>query len=135
MPNWDAIREEWETSEITFKDLAEKYSVKEGTLKSRRSREKWERNATKKDATISKKMQPKLQPKEPVIWSDDLTEKQKLFCIYYIKSFNATMSAIKAGYSPDTAHVQGSRRSEEHTSELQSRGHLVCRLLLDKKNH
>src|SRR5690625_6328465 len=24
-------------------------------------------------------------------------------------------------------------RSEEHTSELQSRGHLVCRLLLDKK--
>src|SRR5690625_7086308 len=27
-----------------------------------------------------------------------------------------------------------SGRSEEHTSELQSRGHLVCRLLLEKKN-
>src|SRR2546429_6131199 len=27
-----------------------------------------------------------------------------------------------------------SRRSEEHTSELQSRLHLVCRLLLEKKN-
>src|SRR5690625_6516454 len=26
-----------------------------------------------------------------------------------------------------------SMRSEEHTSELQSRGHLVCRLLLEKK--
>src|SRR5690606_41792958 len=26
-------------------------------------------------------------------------------------------------------------RSEEHTSELQSRENLVCRLLLDKKNH
>src|SRR5256884_4306480 len=26
-------------------------------------------------------------------------------------------------------------RSEEHTSELQSRLHLVCRLLLDKKKH
>src|SRR5690625_303491 len=26
-------------------------------------------------------------------------------------------------------------RSEEHTSELQSRGHLVCRLLPEKKNH
>src|SRR5690625_6436099 len=25
------------------------------------------------------------------------------------------------------------RRSEEHTSELQSRGHIVCRLLLEKK--
>src|SRR5439155_16604766 len=29
--------------------------------------------------------------------------------------------------------VAGKFRSEEHTSELQSRGHLVCRLLLEKK--
>src|SRR5437870_12272227 len=28
---------------------------------------------------------------------------------------------------------QNTLRSEEHTSELQSRGHLVCRLLLEKK--
>src|SRR5207253_3528210 len=28
-----------------------------------------------------------------------------------------------------------SDRSEEHTSELQSRGHLVCRLLLEKKKN
>src|SRR5690625_6095762 len=28
---------------------------------------------------------------------------------------------------------EGDLRSEEHTSELQSRGHLVCRLLLEKK--
>src|SRR5690625_3152424 len=28
----------------------------------------------------------------------------------------------------------GVGRSEEHTPELQSRGHLVCRLLLEKKN-
>src|SRR5690625_6744158 len=28
----------------------------------------------------------------------------------------------------------GPERSEEHTSELQSRGHLVCRPLLEKKN-
>src|SRR5439155_26511294 len=30
-------------------------------------------------------------------------------------------------------HPLGRNRSEEHTSELQSRGHLVCRLLLEKK--
>src|SRR5690625_4278079 len=38
----------------------------------------------------------------------------------------------------DTIRMTGSLidfRSEEHTSELQSRGHLVCRLLLEKKNH
>src|SRR3989442_4908400 len=29
----------------------------------------------------------------------------------------------------------GQTRSEEHTSELQSRPHLVCRLLLEKKKH
>src|SRR5687768_18227546 len=31
------------------------------------------------------------------------------------------------------AQLEGSFRSEEHTSELQSRLHLVCRLLLEKK--
>src|SRR3712207_9005692 len=30
--------------------------------------------------------------------------------------------------------AEGQRRSEEHTSELQSRQYLVCRLLLEKKN-
>src|SRR5207253_10127617 len=36
----------------------------------------------------------------------------------------------------ESATVEGgavAERSEEHTSELQSRGHLVCRLLLEKK--
>src|SRR3712207_8110030 len=31
--------------------------------------------------------------------------------------------------------VQAGERSEEHTSELQSRQYLVCRLLLEKKNN
>src|SRR5690625_6126795 len=35
---------------------------------------------------------------------------------------------------PRGVRAQIERRSEEHTSELQSRGHLVCRLLLEKRN-
>src|SRR5690625_5447369 len=35
------------------------------------------------------------------------------------------------GYFEKNA-IPNSRRSEEHTSELQSRGHIVCRLLLEK---
>src|SRR2546430_13375005 len=31
------------------------------------------------------------------------------------------------------SHMEGHRRSEEHTSELQSQSNLVCRLLLEKK--
>src|SRR5258708_29707055 len=34
---------------------------------------------------------------------------------------------------PDTKGIGKSLRSEEHTSELQSPDHLVCRLLLEKK--
>src|SRR5690554_7398740 len=34
-----------------------------------------------------------------------------------------------------TAELLDLLRSEEHTSELQSRPHLVCRLLLEKKKH
>src|SRR5690625_6186763 len=34
---------------------------------------------------------------------------------------------------PSSKKRKGAQRSEEHTSELQSRGHLVCRLLLEKK--
>src|SRR5690625_6715118 len=45
--------------------------------------------------------------------------------------------SIKDGTSFVETNVLGTfnlLRSEEHTSELQSRGHLVCRLLLEKKN-
>src|SRR3989442_8574443 len=35
---------------------------------------------------------------------------------------------------PKSARLSREQRSEEHTSELQSRPHLVCRLLLEKKN-
>src|SRR3712207_7754898 len=35
--------------------------------------------------------------------------------------------------APVGMHYQKRRRSEEHTSELQSRQYLVCRLLLEKK--
>src|SRR3989442_10867686 len=37
------------------------------------------------------------------------------------------------GHPAAAWHGEGERRSEEHTSELQSRPHLVCRLLLEKK--
>src|SRR3712207_8628757 len=36
--------------------------------------------------------------------------------------------------TPALAAFRGFLRSEEHTSELQSRQYLVCRLLLEKKN-
>src|SRR3712207_8704090 len=42
--------------------------------------------------------------------------------------------AVPAGDRQRPAAVHHPPRSEEHTSELQSRQYLVCRLLLEKKN-
>src|SRR5258707_3869891 len=42
-------------------------------------------------------------------------------------------SVIETKASMILQFIEGLRRSEEHTSELQSRQYLVCRLLLEKK--
>src|SRR5437660_7508607 len=42
----------------------------------------------------------------------------------------ATSAPNKA--NPKAPHAEAAVRSEEHTSELQSRGYIVCRLLLEK---
>src|SRR3712207_7090989 len=42
---------------------------------------------------------------------------------------------LSNGSGTNAVVVRGVDRSEEHTSELQSRQYLVCRLLLEKKKH
>src|SRR2546422_1099869 len=58
-----------------------------------------------------------------------------------LRAFTEVFGAIKTNYVEPvedkkliTEAING-MRSEEHTSELQSRLHLVCRLLLEKKKH
>src|SRR5207253_4548379 len=48
------------------------------------------------------------------------------------RSVRLSLSTISDSRT-DLAVLRLKDRSEEHTSELQSRGHLVCRLLLEKK--
>src|SRR5258708_14256518 len=62
---------------------------------------------------------------------EHLTNEIEKGAVAYIKKVDAMggmLRAIEAGF------IQGEIRSEEHTSELQSPDHLVCRLLLEKKN-
>src|SRR5690606_39716143 len=47
--------------------------------------------------------------------------------------FDASNIAISLNLLGDGTQIDGNSRSEEHTSELQSRENLVCRLLLEKK--
>src|SRR5690625_6409884 len=51
-----------------------------------------------------------------------------------IKEENKEEANSKYNSSIHRRKIETLERSEEHTSELQSRGHLVCRLLLEKKN-
>src|SRR5690625_6594761 len=59
--------------------------------------------------------------------------------IMFRKRSGRPRSSIRAAVPSPTApratrrELRRRARSEEHTSELQSRGHLVCRLLLEKK--
>lgn len=106
MPNWDEIRKEYETSKITLTALSEKHGIKLGTLKSRKSRESWLRDSPKKDATKKEKVATKKKDAtiELIIDNDDLNDKQKMFCLYYIKYFNATKAYMKAyGVDRNTA--------------------------------
>src|SRR2546429_3284088 len=48
---------------------------------------------------------------------------------------SSSITAVNFSASPLPGSTRLTTRSEEHTSELQSRLHLVCRLLLEKKKH
>lgn len=113
---------------LKYKELAEKYNVSINTVKSWKSRYKWQRNTEKKGAhkkekgctqktkrlhtkTDAEKEEKKnAEEIEEIIKNDELTAKQQLFCSYYVKSFNATKAYQKAfEVSYNTAAVLGSR--------------------------
>lgn len=118
MIDWGEIRRAYESSQLSMVELAEQYSVKTSTLRSRKNRENWQRNedATQRQNVATRPIEKKptkkkAAPEEPAIDpATDLTDKQQLFCIYYLKYFNATKAYRKAyGCAYSTAMVEGSR--------------------------
>lgn len=103
---------------MKYKDIADKYEVSLNTVKSWKTRYKWckddkkvctqkpKKYAHKTDETIASKKEIKEEIIETLVDSE-LTDKQRLFCIYYMQSFNATKAATKAGYSRETAYQIG----------------------------
>lgn len=103
-------------------NIANQLGVAEGTVRSWKNRYKWngETNATlqknKRNVAKENKQTKKVKKEsvadevEAVIQNADLTDKQQLFCIYYIRCFNATKAYQKA-YDVDyaTAVVNGPR--------------------------
>src|SRR5690625_5412991 len=83
------------------------------------------------DVTVA----PPFLPTNPFIAAVELTYVNGIivspnsFCISIQPRSVCLMSAMSASEQPALISGSITVRSEEHTSELQSRGHLVCRLL------
>lgn len=75
--NWNDIRHDWESG-LSFNELSEKYGIAVGTIKSRRSREKWSR---KKKSGLQPSSKEVATPPHEVATSDD-ENSRKLHVVY-----------------------------------------------------
>lgn len=107
---------------MKYKDIASKYDVSLNTVKSWKQR-KWkdvEKGVHTKEKSMHTKCTPKSKDKAPpkkellpeeieTLANEELTEKQRLFCLYYVRWFNATKAYQKV-YDCDytTAMTNGS---------------------------
>lgn len=93
---------------MKYKEIAEKYGVTINTVKSWKTRYKWSKDGkksvhtktgkvcTQKSDKNNVKKEAIVEAVEQVIENAELTDKQRLFCLYYVKCFNATKAYQKA---------------------------------------
>ncbi len=106
--------------DIKLVDIAFQLNIKDSQVRKWKSQDKWDEELKgtlpKDKSNVTNKKSNKNAPiKEPiteevkeVLKNTNLTDKQRLFCIYYIKCFNATKAYQKAyGCSYATANVEG----------------------------
>lgn len=110
MVNWDEIKQNYidHNGDVVLKDFAAEHGVRYSTLRSRKNRDKWDdqinvatRNATQQHRATRKQQKKKNKENidravRHVMENPKLNDKQRLFCLYYSKSFNATRSYQKA---------------------------------------
>lgn len=106
---------------MKYKELAEKYGVSLNTVKSWKQRYDWSRDKgaqkekgvhTKKKGRTQKKKAAPAPPDDDgtreTLLNEELTDEQQMFCIYYIRTFNAAQSYRNAyGCSYDAAKAHG----------------------------
>ena len=119
--------------EKPIEEIAEDLGKSISLIRKWKSKDKWDENITGNITTgkkvITKVENPKTKKKlKEILDDEELSEKERLFCLYYVKYFNGTQAALKAGYSKDGAHVQASRllRRERVSSYIKElKGELV----------
>ncbi|KXY95148.1 terminase [Bacillus cereus] len=115
-------------------EIAEELGIKNPSqIRKWKSQDKWDEkingNVTIAKRSVTNVKNPKTKAKlKEILDDEELSEKERLFCLYYVKYFNGTQAALKAGYSKDGAHVQASRllRRERVSSYIKElKGELV----------
>ena len=105
-PNRDKAYQLWQESggSLLLKDIAAQLGVSESQIRKWKNQDKWEQsgmvtlpntksNVTKPQALVTAEEKSLV---ESVMANEALTEKQRLFCLYYVKCFNATKAYQKA---------------------------------------
>lgn len=99
-------------------DIAGELGIPEGTIRRWKCTHEWDNERSDKNSERSERKPHKANRKkaasnidvDSVIENEELTDKQRLFCVLYIKCFNATKAYQKAyGCSYETAVVAGPR--------------------------
>lgn len=99
-------------SGMKYQDIADKYGVTLNTVKSWKQRYKWTKGVHTKSQKVctqkGKKKELEYDSTQDTNSNDELTEKELYFCAFYVKSFNATQSYLKAyGSSYNVANAEG----------------------------
>lgn len=97
-------------------EIASQLSIPEGTVRRWKCTHKWDNERSDKKANVRKRKNEENSKNkkaiadevDQVLENTDLTDKQRLFCLYYIRYFNATKAYKKAyGCSYDVANSEG----------------------------
>lgn len=92
-------------------DIAKVLGVPDGTVRRWKKTYQWDCERADKKANV--RNNPKIKKETvaadvvQVCENSGLNDRQRLFCLHYVRCFNATKAAIKAGYSAETAYSIG----------------------------
>lgn len=135
---------------MKYKEIAEKYGVTINTVKSWKTRYKWSKDGKKSVHTKTGKVCTQKKDKnnakkeaiaeavEQVIENAELTDKQRLFCLYYVKCFNATKAyqkAFQVDYATACGNASNLLKSIEIKNEiLRLKQNRLSREMLDESD-
>lgn len=121
MNNYELAEKDYQAG-MKYKDIATKYNVTLNTVKSWKTRYKWKKDTEEKESaekictqnksmhTLKKSAENKISNEDKDFeWIDKidgLSDKQRLFCYYYMESLNVFQAGVKAGYSPNYSRTR-----------------------------